>query len=146
MAKNENKNKGNAATRNKTMLQALQFESDIRRMQKRAFDDGMEHGYGLAVMIMLWLLHTEHGFGKKRLAVFMCEINDFCMDYIRVGADGTEPAGEGEFCGVSLRDIAEGLATETGIYINTDTWQMQVPGLEIRRTGEEGANKDDKNQ
>ena len=97
----------------------------------------MQHGYGLAVMIMFWLLHTEHGYGKKRLAVFMRQINDFCMDYIRVSEDGTEPAGEGEFCGVSLRDIAEGLAAETGIYINTDTWRMEVPGLEIRRTGEE---------
>lgn len=128
---------GGAAVRNKAMLQELQFKGEIRRVQKKAFDDGMQHGYGLAVMIMFWLLHTEHGYGKKRLAVFMRQINDFCMDYIRVSEDGTEPAGEGEFCGVSLRDIAEGLAAETGIYINTDTWRMEVPGLEIRRTGEE---------
>lgn len=128
---------GGAAMRNKAMLQELQFKGEIRRVQKKAFDDGMQHGYGLAVMIMFWLLHTEHGYGKKRLAVFMRQINDFCMDYIRVSEDGTEPAGEGEFCGVSLRDIAEGLAAETGIYINTDTWRMEVPGLEIRREGDE---------
>lgn len=127
---------GGAAMRNKAMLQELQLKGEIWRVQKKAFDVGMQHGYDLAVMIMFWLLHTEHGYGKKRLAVFMRQINDFCMDYIRVSEDGTEPAGEGEFCGVSLRDIAEGLAAETGIYVNTDTWRMEVPGLEIRREGD----------
>lgn len=143
MAKNK-KNSG-AAVKNKAMLQEMLLKNAINIDMRKAFDKGTQQGYGIAVLIIFWLLHTEHGFGKKRLAVFMRQINDFCMDYIRPGEDGTEPAKEGEFGGVSLKDIADKLAEETGVFIDVETWQMEVPGLEIRRAGEEGRNINDKN-
>ena len=45
----------------------------------------------------------------------------------------------------ALERMADKLAEETGVFIDVETWQMEVPGLEIRRAGEDGRNINDKN-
>ena len=65
----KNKKNGGAAVKNKAMLQEMLLKNAINIDMRKAFDKGTQQGYGIAVLIIFWLLHTEHGFGKKRLAV-----------------------------------------------------------------------------
>lgn len=132
MAKNKKKT-SNAAARNKAMLQEKLFKNALGMDLQNAYNKGLGNGYGIAVLVMFWLLHTEHSFGKKRLAIFMRKINDFCLEYIGPGEDGQQQPKEGEFSGISLKDIAEQLAEECGIYIDTDTWTMEVEGLTVEK-------------
>jgi len=135
MAKNKpRKPRSNAAARNKAALVNTMINVDMAR----AYTKGMNNGYGVAVLVMLWLLHEKHGFGKKRLAVFMRAINDFCLENIAPGPDGTAKPKEGEFSGISLKDIADTLAEECGVFIDTETWMMEVKGVEVRRIKAEG--------
>ena len=68
MAKNKKKT-SNAAARNKAMLQEKLFKNALGMDLQNAYNKGLGNGYGIAVLVMFWLLHTEHSFGKKRLAL-----------------------------------------------------------------------------
>ena len=111
-------------------------ENALRADMANAFNRGLSSGYGTAVLVMFWLLHTDHGFGKKRLAVFMRKINDFCVEMLGPGPDGQQKPKTGEFAGISLKDIADSLAEECGVYIDPETWVMEVEGIEVVREGE----------
>ncbi len=67
----------------------------------------------------------------------MRTINDFCLENIAPGPDGTAKPKEGEFGGISLKDIADALADECGVFIDTETWIMEVKGVEVRRIGDD---------
>lgn len=132
MAKSK-KNASRAAARNKAALQEKLFKNALGMELQNAYNKGLGNGYGIAVLVMFWLLHTEHRFGKKRLTDFMHKINDFCLEYLGPGEDGQQQPEEGEFSGISLKDIAEQLAEECGIYINTDTWSMEIAGAKAEK-------------
>ena len=142
MTKNKTrKPRSNAAVYKKMAMEKTLVNNAISIEMAKAFNKGLSCGYGTAVLIMFWLLHTEHGFGKKRLAVFMQKINDFCIEMLDPGPDGQQKPKDGEFAGISLRDIADQLAKECGVYINPETWVMEVDGIEVVRT-EEGVADD----
>lgn len=138
MAKNKTrKPRSNAAAYKKMAMEKTMLNNALHAEYARMFNQGMNAGYGTAVLVMFWLLHTEHGFGKKRLAVLMRKINDFCIGMLGPGPDGQQKPKEGEFSGISLRDIADALAEECGVYINTDTWMMEFDNIEVAK--KEGA-------
>ena len=138
MAQNKKRNqRSNAAAFKKQAMERALVENAIRADMANAFNRGLSSGYGTAVLVMFWLLHTDHGFGKKRLAVFMRKINDFCVEMLGPGPDGQQKPKTGEFAGISLKDIADSLADECGVYIDTETWVMEVAGIEVIREGEQ---------
>ena len=137
MAQNKKRNpRSNAAAFKKQAMERALVENALRADMANAFNRGLSSGYGTAVLVMFWLLHTDHGFGKKRLAVFMRKINDFCTEMLGPGPDGQQKPESGEFAGISLKDIADSLAEECGVYIDTETWVMEVEGIEVVREGE----------
>ena len=137
MAQNKKRNpRSNAAAFKKQAMERALIENALRADMANAFNRGLSSGYGTAVLVMFWLLHTDHGFGKKRLAVFMRKINDFCVEMLGPGPDGQQKPESGEFAGISLKDIADSLAEECGVYIDTETWVMEVKGIEVVREGE----------
>ena len=138
MAQNKKRNpRSNAASYKKQAMERALIENALRADMANAFNRGLSSGYGTAVLVMFWLLHTDHGFGKKRLAVFMRKINDFCVEMLGPGPDGQQKPKTGEFAGISLKDIADSLADECGVYIDTETWVMEVEGIEVIREGEQ---------
>lgn len=137
MAQNKKRNpRSNAAMYKKMAMEKAMVNNALNAELAKAYNQGMSNGYGIAVLIMFWLLHTEHGFGKKRLAIFMRKINDFCIEMLGPGPDGQQKPKAGEFSGISLKDIADSLAEECGVYIDTETWVMEVEGIEVVREGE----------
>lgn len=138
MAQNKKKkNRSNAAVMKQRAMHEMMFKNALGVDMQNAYNKGLNNGYGIAVLIMFWLMHTEHGFGKKRLAVLMRKINDFCLEMLAPGPDGPQKPKSGEFEGISLKDIADQLAEECGIFIDTDTWVMEVNNIEIVREGEQ---------
>lgn len=138
MAQNKKRNpRSNAAAFKKQAMERALVENALRADMANAFNRGLSGGYGTAVLVMFWLLHTDHGFGKKRLAVFMRKINDFCVEMLGPGPDGQQKPKTGEFAGISLKDIADSLADECGVYIDTETWVMEVEGIKVIREGEQ---------
>ena len=134
MAQNKKRNpRSNAAAFKKQAMERALVENALRADMANAFNRGLSSGYGTAVLVMFWLLHTDHGFGKKRLAVFMRKINDFCTEMLGPGPDGQQKPKTGEFSGISLKDIADSLAEECGVYIDTETWVMEVEGSKVVR-------------
>ncbi|MBP3342283.1 MAG: hypothetical protein J6K99_07135 [Peptococcaceae bacterium] len=134
----QRKPRSNAAAYKKMAMEKTLIDNALHAEYVRMFNQGLSNGYGTAVLVMFWLLHTEHGFGKKRLAVFMRKINDFCLEMLGPGPDGQQKPKENEFSGISLQDIADQLAEECGVYIDTKTWLMEVDGIEVVRTEEKG--------
>lgn len=142
MAKSKTrKPRSNAAAYKKMAMEKALFDNALHAEYAKMFNQGLSAGYGTAVLVMFWLLHTEHGFGKKRLAVFMRKISDFCLEMLGPGPDGQQKPKEGEFAGISLQDIADQLAEECGVYINPETWVIEADGIEVVRV-EEGAADD----
>ena len=138
MAQNKKRNpRSNAAAFKKQAMERALVENALRADMANAFNRGLSSGYGTAVLVMFWLLHTDHGFGKKRLAVLMRKINDFCTEMLGPGPDGQQKPESGEFDGISLKDIADSLAEECGVYIDTETWVMEVEGIKVVREGEQ---------
>ena len=138
MAQNKKRNpRSNAAAFKKQAMERALIENALRADMANAFNRGLSSGYGTAVLVMFWLLHTDHGFGKKRLAMFMRKINDFCIEMLGPGPDGQQKPKTGEFAGISLKDIADSLAEECGVYIDTETWVMEVEGIKVVREGEQ---------
>lgn len=134
MAQNKKKKtRSNAAVMKQRAMHEMMFKNALGVDMQNAYNKGLSNGYGIAVLIMFWLMHTEHGFGKKRLAKFMRVINDFCIEMLGPGPDGQQKPTAGEFNGISLKDIADQLADECGIFIDTDTWVMEVMDIEVVR-------------
>ena len=142
MAKSKTrKPRSNAAAYKKMAMEKAMIDNALHAEYARMFNQGLSAGYGTAVLVMFWLLHTEHGFGKKRLALLMRKINDFCVEMLGPGPDGQQKPKDGEFSGISLKDIADQLAEECGVYIDTDTWMMEIENIKVVRV-EEGAADD----
>ena len=127
MAKNKKKKSGSAAVAKRQALNEKLFHN----MLGMEYTKGRSDGYMIAVIVMFWILHREHGFGKVRLTKVMKQVNDFCTQFIAVGPDGTNPSKEG-FQGLSLQDIVDTLADECQIYIDLKTGELDVDGVEIK--------------
>lgn len=131
--------RSNAAAYKKMALEKTMLNNALNAELLKAHIQGANDGYGTATLILFWLLHTDYGFGKKRLALLMRKVNDFCIEILGPGPDGRQKPKEGEFAGISLDDIAQSLKEECGIYIDTKTWMMEIDGIEIvRKEGAEG--------
>lgn len=138
MAKNKSRApRSNVAAYKKMALEKALVNHALNAELSKAYVQGLNDGYGTAALILFWLLHTDYGFGKKRLALLMRKVNDFCIDVLGPGPDGQQKPKEGEFNGISLDDIAQSLKEECGIFIDTKTWMMEIDGIEIVR--KEGA-------
>lgn len=137
MAKSKRAPRSNAAVYKKMALEKTMINNALNAELLKAHIQGTNDGYGTAALILFWLLHTDYGFGKKRLALLMRKVNDFCIDILGPGPDGQQKPKEGEFAGISLDDIAQSLKEECGIHIDTKTWMMEIDGIEIVR--KEGA-------
>ena len=112
MASNKKKNKkaGNIAERRKAKMEAMKFAGMVHSDLNKAHDIGMMK----AAVIIMWMMHREHGFGRQRLIRMMNMIHQYCQDYIIPISEH----GENEFAGVSVEDMCEALADECGIYID----------------------------
>lgn len=120
MAKNKSRApRSNVAAYKKMALEKAMINNALNTELQKAHVQGLNDGYGTAVLILFWLLHTDCGFGKKRLALLMRKVNDFCIDVLGPGPDGQQKPKEGEFNGISLDDIAQSLKKECGIFIDT---------------------------
>lgn len=124
--------KSNAATKKKELLKQKLAMNAINADRYRVFEKGENIGYTNATVIMLWLLHTQYGFGKKRLALLLNNITDFCERYVLP----TKNHKEGEFGGVTLEDMAQALKDECGISIDIYNGLINVDGLEVVKVKE----------
>lgn len=131
------KPRSKAAVYKRMAMEEKLFQNALYADLATAHNRGLNNGYGTAVLIMFWLLHTEYGFGKKRLALLMRKINDFCIEFLGPGPDGQQKPQEGTFSGISLRDIANALNDECGVSINPETWEMSIDGVEVVKEDEE---------
>lgn len=135
MAKSKKrKPRSNAAMYKKMALERKMLNNAINADRSRVFMQGENIGYTNATVIMLWLLHTEYGFGKKRLAKFLHQITDFCGEYV---LPSQEKQPEGEYQGITLEDMAEALKDECDIHIDWQRGLIDIDNILIVKEGEE---------
>ena len=79
------------------------------------YNGGRQEGYMIAVIIIFWVMHEKYGFGKKRLALMMRVINDFCQDYVAVGPDGTRRCETDGIDGISLQDMVDKITEQLAL-------------------------------
>ena len=127
------KPRSNAAAYKRMALEEKMLKNAYYSDLTKVYNEGMNKGYGAAILVMFWLLHTEHGFGTKRLALLLRKATDFCNEVLGPGPDGNLKTKEGEFDGISMKDIADQLAEECGVHIDTEKWLMQFDNIEIRK-------------
>ena len=138
MAKSKTrKPRSNAAMYKKMAMERAMVDNAVNAGMIKQFNQGLNAGYGTALLIVFWLLHTQHGFGKKRLALLTRKIEDFCVEMLGPGPDGQQKPKDGEFCGIGLKDIADALSEECGVHINPETWTIEFDNIEVMR--KEGA-------
>lgn len=112
MGKVSKKRKNGAVVEQKRKeLETMKFLGIIEADKRRAFDQGMMH----AAVIMLWMMHREHGFGKTRLIRILNQIAQYSAEYV---APAYNDVPEGEFSGLSVEDMCQALEDECEIYIN----------------------------
>lgn len=115
------KKKSNSAVAKKNHLNNLLHQNRMNLIYRQ----GENIGYTEATIIMLWLLHTEYGFGKVRLARFLKQILVFCEAYIAVSG------GEGEWKGIGLEDMTKALKDECDIDIDCKRGLINIEGILI---------------
>lgn len=131
MAKNKTrKPRSKAAIYKKQAMHEKLIQANHAYIYKK----GENIGYTEATIIMLWLLHTEYGFGKVRLARFLRQIMSFCEAYIVPTPDNRE---EGEFTGLGLEDMASALKEECDISIDWQRGLIDIDNILIVKEGEE---------
>lgn len=112
MAKNKKKKSSGVAERKKAAMETIKFVSMIEADKRRAFDQGMMY----AAVIVLWMMHREYGFGKKRLIRILNQISQYSTEYIAPAY--SNDIAEGEFAGLSAEDMCQALEEECEIYID----------------------------
>lgn len=129
MAKSK-KNASRAAARNKAALQEKMLVGALNADRARVFRQGENIGYTEATVIMLWLLRTEYGFGKKRLAGFLHRIEDFCKSFL------VPEGGDGTFAGITVEDMCQALKDECDITIDLKSGLINIDGIKILEDNE----------
>ena len=128
----------NAAAMKKRAMEEKLVQSAVNADRRYAYVKGLNMGYSEATVIMLWLLHREYGFGKKRLAKFMHQITDFCGEHV---LPSQEKQKEGEYQGITLEDMAEALKDECDIHFDLENGMVNINNILIMKE-EEGAEDD----
>ena len=118
----------------KDMLEQKMLLGAINAERYKVFQQGENIGYSNAVAYMMWLLHTEYGFGKMRLTKLLAMHQQFCEDFIT----GAEKLGHTK---ITVDDFCEGLKDECGIIIDPKTGLFDVLNVEVKKGGE--ANTED---
>lgn len=135
MAQNKKRNpRSNAAAYKKMAMQEKLMLGAINADRNKVFEQGENIGYTNATIIMLWLLHTKYGFGKKRLAIFLHEITDFCELYL-LPAQEKQP--EDTYQGIGLEDMCNALKDECDIDIDWKHGLIDIEGIQFVREEEE---------
>ena len=123
----------------KQAMEEKLLQGVINADRRYAYMKGLNMGYSEATVIMLWLLHTEYGFGKKRLAKFLHQITDFCGDYV---LPSQEKPPEGEYQGITLEDMAEALREECDIHFDLENGMVNIENILVAKKEEEGVTND----
>lgn len=117
MAQNKKRNpRSNAAAFKKQAMERALVENALRADMANAFNRGLSSGYGTAVLVMFWLLHTVEHYGPKRCQRMVKEYQEYVRAHYL-----SEPGAEGEYQGLTIYEIAEMLKDEVGVDINPDT-------------------------
>lgn len=80
---------------------------------QKAYKRGEGGGYARTTIVTLWILHTQFGFGLKRMMGFLQELADFCNDHL----DNRNTKRTG-YHGVNVEEMRDALFEELGIWIN----------------------------
>lgn len=140
MAKSKNRApRSKAALYKKQAMEEKKMLGAINAERRYVYLKGLNMGYSEATVIMLWLLRTEYGFGKKRLAKFMRQITDFCGEYV---LPSQEKQKEGEYQGITLEDMAEALKDECDIHFDLENGMVNIENILVAKKEEEGAEDD----
>lgn len=119
MAKSKKKHSGGGqARRNLNHLGDIKITAEINKRIRWATDMGFNLGYYRAGILLLWVLHTEYGFGEKRLRRFLNVFDGFVNAYL-VDGDGSKK--DGDWQGLTIYDLAQALRDECDIDIDPDT-------------------------
>lgn len=111
-----------AATYNKNKMNLIKTNKLIHAELKRSYDAGINIGFARAFAIMLWVLRQE-GYGKKRCARFMGQVNDFCEKHM---VPSIHKQKRGTYQGMKIEDICEALSEELGIRIDSDNGDIGI--------------------
>lgn len=125
-----------AALYKKQAMEEKKMLGAINAERRYVYLKGLNMGYSEATVIMLWLLHTEYGFGKKRLAKFMHQITDFCGEHV---LPGQEKQKDGEYRGITLEDMAEALKDECDIHFDLENGMVNIENILVAKKEKEGA-------
>lgn len=114
------KKKSNAAARNKAILNDMLWANDVNKRIKFACDSSFSMGFARGVILLLWVLHAQLGFGPKRLQKFVAVYQEYVRSHYSL------EAGDGEYQGINIDDMAQALRDECGIDIDPDTGIFRV--------------------
>lgn len=132
MGEKKRKPRSNAAAYKKAAMQEKLMLNAINKDRIGVFQQGENIGYTNATIVMLWLLHTEYGFGHVRLAKFLHAITDFCEAYV---LPAQQKHKEGEYAGITLEDMCQALKDECKIDIDWKRGLIEIEGIELAKEG-----------
>lgn len=93
----------------------------VKMGRKQGYDEGCWVGALNAAIIMLYVMHDEFGYGKKRLKRIYNRISDLTNTYM-VDTEGEEQ--------VYVTELAEVLKEECGIELDAKTALLHFPKIE----------------
>lgn len=112
---------GTAALRNNHKMVSTVMHGQSRNVINESFRRGEKQGFSRSLMVTMWVLHEEFGFGPKRMEPFLAELAGFCNEYL---APNTKHVRRGEFKGMTVEDLRDELFDMYGFYINMTTGRM----------------------
>lgn len=83
--------------------------------KKEGWSSGVIAGYSAATATFMWLLRSKHGWGQKRLCMFLKEAMKFSYENIEVDEKTVTP---GRYGGIGYNDILESLKEEVGLHFD----------------------------
>ncbi len=118
MAKNNNK--PSTAKYKRARIQAMK---DISKVNKQ-YNDAATMGFTQAAVLFLWVLHTQFGFGTKRIHQFVMTYQKYIREHTK-----HEDATEGEYQGITAYDMAQALKDEYDIEIDLHKGSFEIKNL-----------------
>lgn len=83
--------------------------------KKEGWSSGVIAGYSAATATFMWLLRSKHGWGQKRLCMFLKEAMKFSKENIEVDDKTVTP---GRYGGIGYNDILDSLKDEVGLHFD----------------------------
>lgn len=78
--------------------------------------DGSTNGYAAATLTFLWLLHSECGWGPKRLSLVVQDAMKFSGEHLMLKAE--RDAKTGKYVGLNYDDMQLALEEECGLHMD----------------------------